>query len=111
MYAIIKTGGKQYRVEPGREIQVDLLSNELGSSFVTDQVLLMHDGSKIHVGAPRVERAVVKGTVLEHAKGKKIVVFKMKRRKRYRRTKGHRQQYTRIKIDSININEKGNHGS
>ena len=104
MYAIIETGGKQYRVEPGREIQVDLLSNEPGSSFETDQVLLMHDGSQTHVGVPRVEGVVVKGTVLEHAKGKKIVVFKMKRRKGYRRTKGHRQQYTRIKIDSIHIN-------
>ena len=101
MYAIIKSGGKQYRVESGREIQVDLLSSEPGTPFETDQVLLMHDGSKSHVGKPTVEGAVVKGTVLAHTKGKKIVVFKMKRRKGYRRTQGHRQQYTRIKIDSI----------
>lgn len=102
MYAIIRSGGKQYRVEPGMEIKVDLLKSEPGAAFETDQVLMMNDGSETRVGAPTVEGVVVKGTVIDHIKGKKVLVFKMKRRKGYRRTQGHRHQYTRIKIDSIN---------
>ena len=102
MYAIIRSGGKQYRVEPGSEIQVDLLHNEQGAVFETDQVLLVNDGSTTRLGTPMVEGVVVKGTILDHIKAKKIIVFKMKRRKGYRRTQGHRQQYTRLKIDSIN---------
>lgn len=101
MYAIIRCGGKQYKVVPGSEIQVDLLQNEPGTAFETDQVLLMNDGSGTRVGKPNVAGVLVKGTVVEHMKGKKIIVFKMKRRKGYRRTQGHRQQYTRVKIDSI----------
>ncbi len=101
MYAIIRSGGKQFRVEPGSEIRVDLLTNEPGSAFETDQVLLTNDGSTTRIGKPTVEGALVKGTVIDHIKDKKIIVFKMKRRKGYRRTQGHRQQYTRIKIDSI----------
>ncbi|MBF0280741.1 MAG: 50S ribosomal protein L21 [SAR324 cluster bacterium] len=102
MYAIIRTGGKQYRVEPGSEIQVDLLQSEPGAAFETNDVLLMNDGSTTRVGTPTIEGVVVKGTVVDHIKAKKIIVFKMKRRKGYRRTQGHRQQFTRIKIDSIN---------
>ncbi|MBF0289543.1 MAG: 50S ribosomal protein L21 [SAR324 cluster bacterium] len=101
MYAIIRSGGKQFRVETGNEIRVDLLPNEPGSAFETDQVLLTNDGSTTRIGKPMVEGALVKGTVIDHIKDKKIIVFKMKRRKGYRRTQGHRQQYTRIKIDSI----------
>ena len=103
MYAIIRTGGKQYQVEPGIEIQVDLMQSEPGAAFETDQVLLTNDGSTTRVGTPTVEGVVVKGTVIDHIKAKKITVFKMKRRKGYRRTQGHRQQYTRLKIDSINV--------
>lgn len=101
MYAIIRCGGKQYKVAPGNEIQVDLLHKEPGTAFETDQVLLMNDGSSTRVGTPNVAGVLVKGTIVEHMKGKKIIVFKMKRRKGYRRTQGHRQQYTRVKIDSI----------
>ncbi len=101
MYAIIRSGGKQYRVEPGSEIQVDLLHSEPGAEFETDQVLLMNDGSTTRIGTPTIAGVVVKGTIVDHIKGKKIIVFKMKRRKGYRRTQGHRQQYTRLKIDSI----------
>ena len=103
MYAIIRAGGKQHKVELGSEIQIDRLPGEPGTAFETDQVLLMNDGSNVRVGAPHVGGALVKGTVVEHFKGKKIIVFKMKRRKGYRRTQGHRQQYTRVKIDSIQV--------
>lgn len=102
MYAIIRSGGKQYRVEPGMEIKVDLLQSEPGADFETDQVLMMNDGSETRVGAPTVAGAVVKGTIVDHTQGKKVLIFKMKRRKGYRRTQGHRHQYTVIKINSIN---------
>lgn len=101
MYAIICSGGKQYRVEPGKEIQVDRLQSEPGATFETDQVLLMNDGTTTRLGRPTVAGVRVKGTVVDHIKAKKIIVFKMKRRKAYRRTQGHRQQYTRVKIDAI----------
>lgn len=103
MYAIIQSGGKQYRVEPGNEIRVDLLQGAPGDAFETDKVLMVNDGDKTNIGTPIVEGALVKGTLIDHVKDKKIIVFKMKRRKGYRRTQGHRQQYTRVKIDTINI--------
>ncbi|PCI23657.1 MAG: 50S ribosomal protein L21 [SAR324 cluster bacterium] len=102
MYAIIKSGGKQYRVEKDGIITVDLLQAEEGSDFNTDQVLFVKSGeNEFKVGAPLVEGAKVTGKVLSHFKGKKIVVFKKKRRKGYRRTQGHRQNYTRIQITEI----------
>lgn len=102
MYAIIKTGGKQYRVEKDGIISVDLLSQEKGSDFTTDQVLFVKNGeNEFKVGAPFVEGATVNGKILSHYKGKKIVVFKKKRRKGYRRTQGHRQNYTKIQITDI----------
>lgn len=101
MYAIIRAGGKQYQVEPGSVIHVDLLSQEEGSEFSTKDVLLFKDGQTVKVGTPVVEGVVVKGVVEKHVKGQKLIVFKMKRRKNYRRTQGHRQQYTRVKIESI----------
>ncbi len=102
MYAIIKTGSKQYRVEKDSVIRVDLLSQDIGSVFETDRVLFLKSGENDYkVGSPFVADAKVTGTVLDHVKGKKIVVFKMKRRKGYRKKKGHRQKYTRIRIDDI----------
>lgn len=104
MYAIIKTGGKQYRVEQGSTITVEKLSLEEGATFETDQVLLVKDDSNnVTVGTPAVEGAKVTGKVVEHFKDKKIVVFKMKRRKGYRLKKGHRQNYTKIQIENIAI--------
>ncbi len=104
MYAIIQTGGKQYQVEPGSVIRMEFLHNDPGAQFTTDQVLLLNNDSEIKVGTPVVPGVSVKGTIVKHIKGKKIIVFKMKRRKGYRRTQGHRHQYTDVKIDSIDIN-------
>ncbi len=104
MYAIIKTGGKQYRVEKDGIISVDLLAQEEGSDFTTDQILFVKNGeNEFKVGAPLVEGATVSGKILSHYKGKKIVVFKKKRRKGYRRTQGHRQNYTKIQITDIQV--------
>lgn len=103
MYAIIETGGKQFRVEKGTVISVDLLAAEQGAGFETDKVLLVKDGNDVKVGAPHVSGAKVSGTILEHYKGKKVVIFKHKRRKGYRLKKGHRQNYSKVKIESIAV--------
>lgn len=101
MYAVIRTGGKQYRVSKGDVIEVELLSGEVGSSVDLDQVLMI-GGDPIKVGNPTVEGAVVKGKILGEIKGPKIKVFKVKRRKSYSRKTGHRQKYTRLQIEEIN---------
>ena len=102
MYAIIRTGGKQYRVEKESIITVELLDQEEGSTFESDQVLLVKTGENdFKVGTPFVKDAKVTGEILGHEKGKKIVVFKKKRRKGYRRKTGHRQNYTKVKINDI----------
>lgn len=101
MYAIIEEGGKQLRVEEGSVISVDLLSLENGASFETDKVLMINDATKVKIGSPLLEGAKVTGKVLEHYKGKKVIIFKRKRRKGYRLKQGHRQNYTRIMIESI----------
>lgn len=102
MYAIIQTGGKQYRVEKDSFITVDKMNLDEGAAFETDQVLFLKDGKDVFkVGTPVVTGATVKGTILSHGKTKKIVVFKMKRRKGYRKKQGHRQDFTRIKITDI----------
>ncbi|MCP4750277.1 MAG: 50S ribosomal protein L21 [Proteobacteria bacterium] len=104
MYAIIKTGGKQYRVEKDSIITVDLIHQDEGSAFESDRVLFAKTGeNSCKVGAPFVEGAKVSGKILEHFKGKKIVVFKKKRRKGYRRKTGHRQNHTRIQITDIQV--------
>ena len=103
MYAIVESGGKQYRAVPGATIEVDHLHLEEGSQIDLDQVLLVVDGEEIKVGTPTVDGATVKATVVEHFKGKKIIVFKYIPSKRYRKTKGHRQQYTRLAIDEISV--------
>jgi large subunit ribosomal protein L21 len=99
-FAIIRTGGKQFTVEKGATVRVPSLGTEVGSS-VDLEVLALGEGSETRVGSTLGEGAVVKATVVEHGRGTKIVVFKKKRRKHYKRTKGHRQGYTTLKIDSI----------
>ncbi len=101
MYAIIATGGKQYKVSEGDIIQVEKLGVEAGESYTFDQVLAISDDG-LTVGNPTVKGATVDGTVVENGRGKKIIVYKYKPKKRYRRKNGHRQPYTAVKIDKIN---------
>ncbi len=101
MYAIVESGGKQYKAVPGATMEVDRLSIEEGSEIELDRVLLVVDDGDIKVGTPLVDGAKVKATVVEHFKGRKIIVFKYIPRERYRRKKGHRQQYTRLRVDEI----------
>lgn len=101
MYAIIETGGKQFRVEEGRKVMVDKLAAEKGSEVTIDKVLLI-GGGDIKVGAPYVEGATVKAEVVEHSRGPKVLVFKRWRRNDSRKLRGHRQDYTTLKITGIN---------
>ncbi len=102
MYAIIRTGGKQFRAEPGQTIKIPSLKADVGETVTFDDVLVAHTDGGLQVGAPSVDGASVTGEVLEHGKGKKVIVFKWKRRKNYRRKKGHRQKFTAVRIDQIN---------
>ena len=101
-YAIIKTGGKQYRVAQGDIIDVEKLDAEAGSEAVFNEVLLHSDGTDIREGAPSIEGASVTGVVMEQRKASKVIAFKYKRRKGYHRTVGHRQKLTRVKVTAIN---------
>ena len=101
MYAVIKTGGKQYRVVPGEKLKVEKLAGDVGSDIVIDQVLMVADGDNVTVGAPVVKGASVKATVVSHGRHDKVMIFKMRRRKHYRKTQGHRQDYTEIQIQQI----------
>ena len=101
MYAIVKTGGKQYKVSQGDILRFEKLDGDVGTPVTFDQVLMIADGDKVTLGQPIVTDAVVSGQIVEQGKAKKILVFKYKRRKGYRRTQGHRQQYTAVRIDSI----------
>lgn len=106
MYAIIRCGGRQYRAEVDESIVVEKLPYEVGERIDLDEVLLVRDGDKVHVGQPLVEGSRVKATVEGQFRGKKIIVYKYHPRKRYRRKKGHRQYYTRLHIDDIIIGSK-----
>lgn len=101
MYAVILTGGKQYRVKEGDVLSVEKLALEPGRKAHFDRVLLIEDGDKVLVGTPVLDDAMVLGLVLENFKDEKVLVFKKKRRKQYRRTKGHRQQLTKVRITRI----------
>jgi len=101
VYAVVETGGKQYRVSAGESINVEKLPFEPGDRVELDRVLLVADGEEVRVGRPTVEGAKVLATVADHTKGPKIIVFKYKAKERYRRKKGHRQGYTRLTIDEI----------
>ncbi|TVQ45660.1 MAG: 50S ribosomal protein L21 [Gloeocapsa sp. DLM2.Bin57] len=103
-YAIIETGGKQLRVEPGRFYDIELLHVEPESDYTIDKVLLVQNADDIHVGQPYLEGATVEGTVLEHRRGRKVLVYKMKPKKKTRKKRGHRQEITRLMINSISIN-------
>ncbi|HZR02910.1 MAG TPA: 50S ribosomal protein L21 [Burkholderiales bacterium] len=101
MYAVIKTGGKQYRVSAGEKLRVESLPAEVGTEVTLDQVLMVSDGENVTMGAPLVAGATVKATVVAHGRGEKIKIFKMRRRKHYRKTQGHRQNYTELQISGI----------
>jgi len=101
MYAVFRTGGKQFRAEPGKKIRVPTMEVEPGESVTFDDVLLASDGKDVQVGAPTVNGVTVKAEVVRHGRDKKIIVFKRKRRKGYRRKQGHRQGFTEIRVDEI----------
>jgi len=101
MYAIIRSGGKQYRVEVGSTIDVDRLPQEVGESIEISDVLLVANGDDTRIGQPRVDSASVTATVVEQFRGKKIIVYKYRQRTNYRRKQGHRQYYTRLRIEDI----------
>ena len=101
MYAIIETGGKQYRVENGDQIAVEKLGVEDGAKVVFDKVLVVGDGADIKVGAPYVDGVTVEGNAIETGKGKKVIIFKYKAKKDYRKKQGHRQPYTMVQIDAL----------
>ncbi|RMG89060.1 MAG: 50S ribosomal protein L21 [Chloroflexi bacterium] len=103
MYAIIRTGGRQYRAEVGKTIDVERLPYEENESFEINEVLLVHDGDNVTIGQPTVEGAVVKATVVEQFRDKKIIVYKYRQRTNYRRKQGHRQYRTRIRVDEIKV--------
>jgi large subunit ribosomal protein L21 len=101
VYAIIRTGGKQYRVQAGDVVHVERLPAAVGATVTLDDVLLIGDEGSTRIGAPRVENASVVGTVVEQDRDAKIRIFKYKKRKHYRRTKGHRQSFTAVRIDRV----------
>jgi large subunit ribosomal protein L21 len=102
-YAIIRTGGKQYRVEPGKTIRIQSLSGEAGQKVEFTDVVLGSDGNGVRTGVPTLEGAKVTGEIVRHGRGDKIVVFKFKRRKNYARKQGHRQGFTEVRIDDISL--------
>jgi len=101
MYAIFKSGGKQYRVEPGTVVKLEKLPGEVGEKVTLDQVLLLADGDQVEVGKPVLEDAAVSGHIVAQGRHPKIVIFKHKRRKDYRKKQGHRQDYTAVFVDGI----------
>jgi len=101
MYAVVRTGGKQVRMTPGESIRVEKLPGAVGDTIELGEVLLLAGNSELRVGTPLVEGARVVGTITDQARGPKITVFKMKRRKGYRRKQGHRQDYTEILVDRL----------
>ena len=102
MYAVVRTGGKQYRLGVGDSVKVEKLSDEVGNIVELSQILMVSDGGEVKVGTPLVTGASVKAEIVGHGRYKKIRVFKMKRRKKYRRTQGHRQAFTQLKVTEIN---------
>ena len=101
MYAVIQTGGKQYRVKSGEQLKVELLSAEIGATVSFDRVLMLGEGDGVRVGAPFLDGAAVKATVVAQGRGEKIRIFKLRRRKHFAKTQGHRQGYTEVRIDEI----------
>lgn len=101
MYAVVKTGGKQYRVSAGEKLKVEQIPADVGSEIELDQVLMVADGDAVTMGTPLIAGASVKAKVLAHGRGEKVHIFKMRRRKHYRKSQGHRQNYTELEILGI----------
>ena len=101
MYAVVKTGGKQYKVAPGEKLKVEQIPADVGAEVILDQVLMVGDGDAVRVGQPTLAGATVKATVLAQGRGEKIRIFKMRRRKHYQKHQGHRQNYTELQIEAI----------
>ena len=101
MYAVVRSGGKQWRVSPGTAVRLERIAGAVGDAVELDQVLLVGGEGETRIGAPLVEGAVVRGTITAQGRGPKLTIFKMKRRKGYRRKQGHRQDYTEVRIDAI----------
>jgi len=101
MYAVVKTGGKQYKVAPGENLKVEQIPADVGAEVILDQVLLVGEGEAVRLGQPTVAGATVKATVVAHGRGEKIRIFKMRRRKHYQKHQGHRQNFTELRIESI----------
>ncbi len=102
MYAVIKTGGKQYKVAAGEKLKIEKLAGDVGSKVVIDKVLMINDGENTTIGAPLIAGATVNATVLSHGRADKVMIFKFRRRKHYRKTQGHRQSFTEILINDVN---------
>ena len=103
MYAVVKTGGKQYRVAVGEKLKVEQIPADIDSQIVLEEVLMVAGGDEVKVGTPLVAGATVKATVVSHGRGEKVRIFKMRRRKHYQKRQGHRQNYTEIRIDEISL--------
>jgi large subunit ribosomal protein L21 len=103
-YAIIETGGKQMRVEPGRFYDIELLPGEVGTSVSIDKVFLLENSGTIQIGQPMVAGVTIEGTILRHYRAKKVIVYKMQPKKKTRKKRGHRQEMTRLLINSISVN-------
>ena len=101
MYAVFKSGGKQYEARPGHVVRVEKLPGEVGDSIVLGEVLLFSDGEQVRIGRPVVEGVTIRGNIIEHGKNRKIVIYKYKRRKDYSRKQGHRQQFTAVRVEQI----------
>lgn len=101
MYAVLKSGGKQYRVRAGESVRLEALAADVGAAVSFDQVLVVGEGESVRVGAPFVSGAQVRGTVIKHGRGEKVRTFKLRRRKHYQKTQGHRQSFTEVRIDDI----------
>lgn len=103
MYAVIKTGGKQFKVNEGDTLKVEKLTTEIGKTLNLNSVLTVVDGDKVTIGTPIIKGASVDATIISHGKGDKVKIFKMNRRKGYRKSQGHRQSFTEIKINKIEV--------
>ena len=102
MYAVIKTGGKQYKVAAGEKIKIEQIAADVGQEITIDQVLAIGAGADLQVGTPLVSGAIVKATVVAHGRHDKVHIFKMRRRKHYQKRQGHRQNFTEIEISAVN---------
>jgi large subunit ribosomal protein L21 len=101
MYAVVNSGGKQYKVQKGEVLKLEKISGDVGNSVTFDRVLMFSDGENVSIGQPVLDGVSVEGHIVEQGKAKKVIVFKYKRRKRFRRKNGHRQEFTAVQIDSI----------